>query len=53
VPEFLALPADASAREVVHRYTASTRYVDVNDPGILRDIDEPADYEALVGVARQ
>jgi molybdenum cofactor cytidylyltransferase len=51
--EFLALPPDGSARDVVHRYVASTRYVDVADPGILRDIDEPADYEALVGVARQ
>ena len=50
--EFLALPPDASARDVVHRYVASTRYVDVADPGILRDIDEPADYAALVGAAR-
>jgi molybdenum cofactor cytidylyltransferase len=47
--EFLSLPRDAAARDVVHRYVPSTRYVDVNDPGILRDIDEPADYSALVG----
>jgi molybdenum cofactor cytidylyltransferase len=50
--DFLALPPDASARDVVHRYTGSTRYVDVNDPGILRDIDEPSDYESLVGAVR-
>jgi len=51
--EFLALPADAAARDVVHRYVGSTEYVDVADPGILRDIDEPADYEALAGVSRR
>jgi len=48
--EFLDLGPDAAARDVVHRHIASTRYVDVDDPGILRDIDEPADYQALVGV---
>jgi molybdenum cofactor cytidylyltransferase len=50
-PEFLALPPDAAARDVVHRYVGSTRYVDVDDPGIVRDIDEPADYAALAGVS--
>ena len=49
--EFLALPPNAAARDIVHRYVASTRYVDVDDPGILRDIDEPADYMALAGVS--
>jgi molybdenum cofactor cytidylyltransferase len=52
-PEFLSLPREASARDVVHRHVASTRYVDVDDPGIVRDIDEPADYEALAGAIRQ
>jgi molybdenum cofactor cytidylyltransferase len=52
IAEFLALPPGAAARDVVHRYVASTKYVDVSDPGILRDIDEPADYEALAGVVR-
>jgi molybdenum cofactor cytidylyltransferase len=47
--EFLALGSGAAARDIVHRYIASTRYVDVDDPGVLRDIDEPADYQALVG----
>jgi molybdenum cofactor cytidylyltransferase len=47
--EFLSLSPQQSAREIVHRYVTSTRYVDVEDPGILRDIDEPADYQALVG----
>jgi molybdenum cofactor cytidylyltransferase len=47
LPEFLALPAEAQAREVVHRHAGSTVYVDVDDPGILQDIDTPADYERL------
>lgn len=51
--EFLALPPHAAARDVVHRYVKSTKYVDVDDPGILRDIDEPADYAALAGVSLQ
>jgi molybdenum cofactor cytidylyltransferase len=51
--EFLALAPDAMARDIVHRYVHSTRYVDVDDPGILRDIDEPADYVALAGVSPQ
>lgn len=46
--ELLALPDNATAREVIHRYSADTMYVDVDDPGILRDVDQPADYEALV-----
>jgi molybdenum cofactor cytidylyltransferase len=45
--EFLALPAQAQAREVIHRHVGDTVYVDVEDPGILLDIDTPADYERL------
>ena len=45
--EFLALPPDAQAREVVHRHARDTVYVDVDDPGILMDVDTPADYERL------
>jgi CTP:molybdopterin cytidylyltransferase MocA len=46
-PEFLSLPPSASARDIVHRHTGATRYVDLSDPGILRDVDDPADYQAL------
>jgi molybdenum cofactor cytidylyltransferase len=47
VAEFLGLPPDGMAREVIHRHLERTRYVDVNDPGILRDMDKPSDYEQL------
>jgi len=46
---FLALPPLAQARDVTRRLASSTVYVDVNDPGILRDVDDPAGYRLLVG----
>jgi molybdenum cofactor cytidylyltransferase len=49
IPEFLALPEDGQARDVVHRHRGSTVYVDVDDAGILRDVDDPAAYRALLG----
>ncbi len=48
VPEFLALGPGGQARDVVHRYAARTCYVDVDDPGVLRDIDDPEAYRALL-----
>lgn len=44
--EFLA--ATNEAREVIHSHRQRTKYVDVDDPGILRDIDDPAAYEELL-----
>ena len=49
IPEFLALPEDGAARDVVRRHAAQTRFLDVDDPGILADIDDAAAYRALVG----
>jgi molybdenum cofactor cytidylyltransferase len=50
LPEFLALPVDAQAREIVHRHAAEACYVDVDDPGILRDVDDPEAYRSLGGL---
>jgi CTP:molybdopterin cytidylyltransferase MocA len=50
IDEILALPADATAREVIHRHALRTKYIETDDAGILRDIDFPADFEALVSV---
>lgn len=47
--EFLALPADGAARDVVHAHAAETEFLDVGDAGILADIDDPEAYRALVG----
>ena len=46
--ELLALPSDAQARDIVHRYVPQTRYVDVADPGILADVDDREAYRRLV-----
>jgi CTP:molybdopterin cytidylyltransferase MocA len=51
IPEFLDLPDGAQARDVIHRHTTRTCYVDVNDPGILRDVDDPLAYHSLPGCA--
>ncbi|HTS29046.1 MAG TPA: nucleotidyltransferase family protein [Bryobacteraceae bacterium] len=51
IPEFLALPRDGAARDVVRRHAAETEFVDVDDPGILADIDDPEAYRRLTGAA--
>jgi molybdenum cofactor cytidylyltransferase len=48
VPEFLALGPDAQARQVLHRHASEIRYLDVADPGILDDIDDPDAYHRLL-----
>jgi molybdenum cofactor cytidylyltransferase len=48
IPEFLGLPPDGQARDVIHRHVDETKYVDVSDPGILKDIDDPVAYRELV-----
>jgi molybdenum cofactor cytidylyltransferase len=46
--EFLALPLTAQAKDIVHKYVPQTEYVDVDDPGILADIDDRAAYTKLL-----
>ena len=46
---FLALPASGAAREIVHGHAAQTEFLDLDDPGILADIDDPAAYGRLTG----
>jgi molybdenum cofactor cytidylyltransferase len=52
VHEFLELRAPATARDVIERHGGEVRYIDVDDPGIVTDIDEPADYARLTGASR-
>jgi molybdenum cofactor cytidylyltransferase len=49
IPEFLALPEDGAARDVVRRHAAETAFFDLDDAGILADIDDPAAYQSLIG----
>jgi molybdenum cofactor cytidylyltransferase len=48
IAEFLAIPADSAARDVVYSHVGETEYLDVNDPGIVADIDDPAAYRTLI-----
>lgn len=49
--DFLRLPETAAARDVVHQYRDETFYVDVEDPGIIHDVDDPAAYADLLKLA--
>ena len=46
--DLLALPATATAKQVVHAHQGETLYLDVSDPGVLQDVDTPADYQSLL-----
>jgi molybdenum cofactor cytidylyltransferase len=47
--EFLALGEDGAARDIVHAHAAEAEFIDVDDPGIRADIDDPAAYTKLTG----
>jgi CTP:molybdopterin cytidylyltransferase MocA len=49
--ELLALPLTAAARDVIHAHIPETQYVDIDDPGILTDVDDPAAYRRLLEAA--
>jgi molybdenum cofactor cytidylyltransferase len=50
--EFLALPVTAAARDVVTRHAADAAYIDLDDPGILADIDDAEAYTRLLAGGR-
>jgi molybdenum cofactor cytidylyltransferase len=47
--EFLSLPETGAARDVVRAHAGQTEFLDLEDPGILADIDDPAAYGRLTG----
>jgi len=47
IAEFLALPAEASTKEIIRRHAARTYYLDVDDAGVLGDVDDPEAYRLL------
>jgi molybdenum cofactor cytidylyltransferase len=52
IAEFLGLPENGAAREIVRAHAAQTEFLDVDDPGILADIDDAAAYDRLTGASR-
>ena len=45
--EILRLPEDSSAKTVVRDHRRQTTLVEVDDPGVVLDIDRPSDYDAM------
>ena len=50
--ELLALPPTGTASDVIHGHIPQTVYVDVDDPGILIDIDDREAYRRLSEAAK-
>ncbi len=48
IAEFLALSDDGAARDVVRGHAAETGFLDLDDPGVVADIDDPETYRSLV-----
>jgi len=46
--ELLELPLSAQAADVIHRYAAARQLVEVDDPGVVADIDDRDAYHALI-----
>jgi molybdenum cofactor cytidylyltransferase len=46
--ELLNLHGDHGARSILEQYQTQMHYLDVNDPGILMDVDTPADLKQQV-----
>jgi molybdenum cofactor cytidylyltransferase len=52
-PPILALPAGDSLRSVLQAESTRVRWVVVDTPSVLRDMDAPADYERELGLRTQ
>jgi molybdenum cofactor cytidylyltransferase len=48
IDELLALPPEAKASDVIHRHVPATLYVEVADPAVVTDVDDPAAYADLL-----
>ncbi|HEX4593602.1 MAG TPA: nucleotidyltransferase family protein [Bryobacteraceae bacterium] len=46
--ELLALPPTAMASDVIHKYVPQTVYVEVDDPAVTTDVDDPEAYAGLL-----
>jgi molybdenum cofactor cytidylyltransferase len=51
IAEFLALPENGAARDIVRGHAAQTEFLDVDDAGILADIDDAEAYRRLTGAS--
>jgi CTP:molybdopterin cytidylyltransferase MocA len=51
IPEFFAIPDGGAARDVVRAHAAQTEFLDLDDPGIVADIDDAEAYVKLTGAS--
>ena len=49
IPELLAVSEPLTAKDVVHAHRAETLFLDVDDPGVVADIDDREAYQRLIG----
>jgi molybdenum cofactor cytidylyltransferase len=48
IAELLALSPDTKASDVIHRHVLNTVYIDVSDPTVITDVDDPSAYADLL-----
>ena len=48
IAELLALPPEAKASDVIHRHVSKTLYIEIADPAVVTDVDDPAAYADLL-----
>ncbi|MGD0436483.1 MAG: nucleotidyltransferase family protein [Bryobacteraceae bacterium] len=48
IDQLLALPPEAMASDVIHRYVSQTSYIEVDDAAVVSDIDDPDAYAELI-----
>ena len=51
--ELLRLPPEASPQDAIRSHYSMAVFVDVNDEGVLQDVDRPEEYRSLVSAERQ
>lgn len=47
IPELLAIPEGGAANQVVRAHAAESEFLDLDDPGVVADIDDPEAYRKL------
>jgi len=52
IGEFLGLGESGAARDIVRAHARETEFIEVDDPGVVADIDDAAAYHALLEAER-
>jgi CTP:molybdopterin cytidylyltransferase MocA len=52
VPALIGTKNDKGLRGAIDAYQGPTSFMDMEDPGVIRDVDTPEDYQNLIRLAR-